>query len=293
MHGLGDCLHQRSVIRELEKEFDVWLETSWPCVYHDFPGLKMLAKGTRLRTQLKNASREADLFTRADPPAKTEVLRIHYPPKSVGLYGSVLRAMSHHAGVKAGDFRIPVRDEWLAKADHLLAWLKPTKPVMFFRPLVARTEWTGGLTRNPDPEGYWRLFEAIRERFFVISVADLVPGVEWLCAAPIETDAAFHRGELDVETLFGLAKRSALMFGAPGFVTVMGQAVGTPTVTIFGGYEDARSFSSGAALSPWLSIEPIRPCACWTHTHNCTKAIDIPAATARLLQFVEEQRVCA
>ena len=150
-----------------------------------------------------------------------------------------------------------------------------------------RKEWTGGLTRNPDEPQYAELYEMLRERFFVVSVADLVANVEWTVGPASRADVCFHRGELDVETLFGLAKRSALMFGAPGFITVMGQAVGTPTITIFGGYEDASSFSSGARFSPWLPIEPIRPCPCFTHSHKCRKRLDMPLAKKRIFDFLK------
>ena len=226
---MGDNLHQRSIIRELSKAHDVWLETSWPCIYWDMPDVRFLPRGEQgLRTQLKNQKREAAHFTREKPPAGAASVRINYPPREIAAKGSVLRAMSHIAGVPEGDFRLPVKAEWLAKADAVLAELKPDRPVMFFRPLVNRKEWTGGLTRNPDEYQYAELYEMIRERFFVVSIADLVPDVEWTIGPASRADICFHRGELDVETLLGLAKRSALMFGAPGFVTVMGQALERP-----------------------------------------------------------------
>jgi len=286
MHGLGDNLHQRSVVRELAKEYEVWLETSWPCIYWDMPEVKLLGRGTSLRTQLKNQQRESASFTSEAPPHGAEVLKIHYPPREVKARGSVLRAMSHMCGVQAGDFRLPLRPEWLAKADALIESLVPDRPLMLFRPLVMRKEWTGGQTRNPDEIQYAELYEMIRARFFVISVADLVPDVEWTTGPVSRADVCFHRGELDAQTLFGLAKRSALLFGAPGFITVMGQAVGTPTITVFGGYEDASSFSSGAKSSPWLAIEPIRPCPCFTHSHRCRKAIDMRQARAKVESFI-------
>lgn len=287
MHGLGDNLHQRSVIRELAKSREIWLETSWPCVYWDMPHVKLLGRGTLLRTQLKNQQREAGAFTRESPPVNAGTLKVHYPPREVRERGSVLRAMSHMCNVAPGDFRLPIKPEWLAKADALIAELQPDRPLMFFRPLVNRREWTGGTTRNPDEFQYSELYEMIRERFFVVSVADLVPDIEWNVGPANRADVCFHRGEIDVETLFGLASRSALLFGAPGFLTVMGQAIGTPTVTVFGGYEDASSFSSGAGFTKWLAIEPIRPCPCFTHNHKCRKRLDMPVARKKLLEFVK------
>lgn len=288
MHGAGDNLHQRAVIRELMRDHEVWLETSWPCLYWDMPELKLVGRGTRLRTQLKNAAREQDRFTRQAPPRGSRSVMIWYRPADVRNCGSVLKAMMKSAGVTNADFRLPVREDWLSRADELLAKLAPTKPVMFFRPLVERAEWTGCATRNPDHRAWSELYAAIRDRFYVISIADVVPKVEWLAGPKLDADAEFHAGELDFELLIGLAKRSALIFSSPGFAVVLGQAVGTPGVTVFGGYEDARSFSSGAAYAPWLAIEPIKPCPCFTHGHGCNKTIDMDKSKERLLSFIDE-----
>lgn len=285
MHGMGDCLHQRSVVRELSARFDVWLETSWPLVYWDMPDLKLIGRGTTLRTQLKNARRESGAFTSAAPPRGAQVLRMHYPPLEVKRRGSVLAAMSASAGVPVGDFRLPVRPEWLAKADAVLA--QADRPVMFFRPLTVRKEWTGAQTRNPRPEHYAALYAAIRERFYVVSVADLVPGAEWIVGDELPADLKLHKGELDAEALFGVVARADLVFTSPGFGTVLGQALGRPGVTVFGGYEDARSFSVGAAYAPWLPIQPQHPCPCWSHTHACPKDIDVPSAIGKLTEFVD------
>lgn len=285
MHGLGDNLHQRCVIRELSKKHEIWLETSWPLVYWDMPEVRLLARGTSLRTQVKNAVRSAAQFTRQAPPRGASSLQVWYRPDEVKRHGSVLAAMCSGVRVPIGDFRMPMRPEWIEKADKVLEGV--TKPVMFFRPLVERREWTGCGARNPRVNDYAALFQSIRDRFHVVSVADLEEKQEWLASADLEADQKFHRGELDAETIFGVAHRASLIFTSPGFATVLGQALSRPTVTVFGGYEDARSFSAGAGYGPWLALEPKHPCACWSHHHNCPKDLDVPAAQARLGAFVE------
>ena len=59
MHGMGDCLHQRAIVREYMHAGPVYLQTPWPELYHDLrgPRLKLLRPDTRLRTQAKNAAR--------------------------------------------------------------------------------------------------------------------------------------------------------------------------------------------------------------------------------------------
>ena len=53
MHGMGDNLYQRAVIRQVGP---VFLHTPWPQLYADIPNVTCLKTGTRLRTQAKNES---------------------------------------------------------------------------------------------------------------------------------------------------------------------------------------------------------------------------------------------
>lgn len=291
MHGLGDNLHQRAVIRHWMQTHEVWLETPWPSVYHDLvaDGLRLAGKTSTLRTQRKNAEREAASFHATQLPSGQNV-RVCYPAEDVRRLGSVLAAMLTAAGCEGAeaDFRLPIRPEWLAEADRLIASLATDKPILIYRPLVERNEWGGCKARNPDREAYQALFEAIRARFFVVSVADLVDGVEWISSHEAGADVEYHGGELVFETLAALVSRAALVFAAPGFAVPLAQAVGTPVVAVFGGYESARSFSLGARFAPYLGIEPVTPCECFAHDHACDKRIDVPAATERLLRFLDE-----
>lgn len=288
MHGLGDNLHQRGVIRAILQTHDVWLETPWPCLYHDL-NVKLVSKGSKLRTQAKNARREAARFEAGEPPADAERLRVTYPPAMVRQHGSVYAAMSAQCGVPMGDFSLPVRQEWFARADNLIASWSTDKPILIYRPLVERKEWGGCHTRNPDIAAYCRLIESIRERFFVVSVADLVPDAEWMVSRPIPADATYHAGELDIEVLAGLFKRAALVFTSPGFAVILAQSVGTAVVGVFGGYENSKSFTAGEKYAPCLWIDPIEPCQCFSHKHNCKKAIDVDKWLPVLNEFAKRQ----
>lgn len=288
MHGLGDNLHQRAVVRELMKSWDVWLETPWPCLYHDLNGLKLVGKGSRLRTQAKNAQREAGRYSDAPVPAGTRSLEVRYPPDAVRQRGSVLAAMAAQCAVEPGDFRLPIRPEWGAKAQALLAQWKPDRPILIVRPLVERKEWGGCRNRNPDVRVYRYLFDAIREQFFVVSLADLEPGKEWLSGDALPADVSLHAGELDIEVMAGLFAQAAAVYTAPGFAVILSQAVGTPVVSVFGGYESSASFSAGAVFSPYLGLDPVTPCQCFSHVHNCDKRMDLEAARERMREFLDE-----
>lgn len=121
MHGLGDNLHQRAIVRELMKTREVWLETPWPSIYHDLigPRLHVITRGATLRTQAKNATREAALYDRRPPPQGADVLKISYPPALIRQERGVLAAMAKQCGVDVGDFRMPVPREWSEKLSKL------------------------------------------------------------------------------------------------------------------------------------------------------------------------------
>lgn len=297
MHGLGDNLHQRALLRQLMARHEVILESSWVAPYVDLvgQGLKIIRKATPLRTQSKNAAREAKSFWTGPLPAGIRHMPVWYRPEEVRRHGSVLAAMCKATGCDyaTADFRLAVPDAWLRRADALIASFGATKPLLIYRPLVERTEWSGCAARNPDHAGYAALFEAIRDRFFVVSLADLVDKVEWMVGKPVAADASFHQGELDFEIMAGLFARAALVFCSPGFAVILAQAVGTPVICTFGRYERATSFSAGARFSPTLGIEPINPCDDFRHDDIRDKSIDLAGATGRAALFASqaEERV--
>jgi hypothetical protein len=289
MLGLGDNLHERAIVRKLMLHHDAWLETPWPSVFHDLAadGLKLLAKPSKLRTQEKNAQREVALYSRMPPPNNASRMRVWYTHDEIRRHGSFLAAMAGNCGVNVGpgDFIMTIPPAWDAKADAWMDRWKPTRPLMLYRPLVDRTEWSGCVARNPDPVSYVRLAQSIRERFFVISIADLVPRTEWIVGESIKADVECHAGELDFQTIAALASRSALVFCSPGFAIILAQAVGAPLIAVFGGHEAARFYDHGDANH--LFIQPIAPCECFSKSHACRKAIDMPTAERRIKEFCD------
>ncbi|HVT36307.1 MAG TPA: hypothetical protein VHE37_12010 [Nevskiaceae bacterium] len=292
MHGLGDNLHQRGIIRQLMQRHTVWLETPWPCVYHDLvrEGLLLVATESQLRTQSKNAERERAMFHADRAPATAEQLRIFYTPQEVRAQGSVLGAMASHCGVSvdAADFRLPIPQAWHDQAAPWLARWNPSRPIAIYRPLNERTEWGGCAARNPDHGAYAQLIQSVRHDYFIVSVADFVRGEEWMVGHDIKADTECHAGELPFETLAALASNALFVFTSPGFAAILAQAVGTPLVCVFGGYESSRSFSAGAKYADYLGIDTISPCECFEHKHACEKHIDLDAVIPRLRNFLHE-----
>jgi hypothetical protein len=293
MHGLGDCIHQRAVLRQIIPSREVWLETSWPAVYHDLvgPDLKLLRRNVNLRTQTKNAQREADKFTSLRPVTGMDRMRIMYHGPNVMATESktVLEGMCVATGTSYADadYRLPVPSEWLDKAEARIAQWKPTKPICIYRPLVARTEWRGSMARNANEIAYAHLFAYLRNHFFVVSIADLAAGQEWLVGPQLKADVTLHHGELDFETMAALFHEADLVYTSSGFAAILAPAVGTPCISIVGGYEDGRAHDSGKKFAPFLSIEPVNPCRCWTSACRvqCTKEIDMIPAVDQIAHF--------
>lgn len=283
MLGLGDNLHQRAVIRHLAQLHQVWLETPWPQVFHDLP-VRCVPRVSRLRTQTKNARRSSGEFATRPPPGGRRK-RIWYSHEGIRRRGGFLAAMCAESGVPKGDFSLPIPAAWHDQAQAWLDRWRPDRPLMLYRPLVERTEWVGCAARNPDPVAYAALARSMRERYFVVSVADLAPRVEWTVSAPIGADVECHAGELPFEVLAALAARAGLVWCSPGFMLVLAQAVRAPLVSVFGGHEAPRFYDHGFAENLFIG----RGCECFSKSHACDKSIDLDAARARLEIFLADQ----
>jgi hypothetical protein len=281
---------------------DVTLETSWPAMYHDLiaEGLKVSRRPVALRTQTKNAEREAAKFTPVHQFTRAG-MRIAYGGAQVLQTPSktILEAMCNVTGTSYADadYRLPVPQAWFDELLKIFDWrdlaaiVGATKPLLVYRPLVVRPEWRGGALRNADAASYHELFKSIRDKFFVISVADLAEGQEWLAPGEdTKADLSFHRGELVFETLAALFSLADLVFTSSGFPAILGPAVGTPTISIVGGYEDYRCHDSGAKFAPYLAIGPRVGCSCWTSACRkvCDKSLDMDAAKASVLKFLSQ-----
>ncbi len=240
---------------------DVWLESSWVARITIWSGRALRSSISRrpLRTQAKNAKREASSFCTARAAGRRQITSGLVPPRrGHGPCRSVLGAMRRNTGVDfacgrfphAGTGRMGAR----ARAEVVGA---PPKPIMVYRPLVERTEWNGCAARNPDHSAYAAsFFASIRDLFHVVSVADLVPMLNGSLERGSRLIRKFHAGELEFEALAGLFSIASLVFCSPGFAVILAQAVGTPVVATFGSYESSYSFSAGARFSPYPRYRP-------------------------------------
>lgn len=294
--GIGDAIHQRGVLRELMRDHDVWLQTCHYRVYEDLVarGLKLIFKDTRLHAQAKTIARERGLFPHApSPPAAAPRFNLSYNKGEIDKHGSILEAMAGCVGVKARplDFSLPVRPEWTEGFKARFAWNTSNKPILVYRPVVQRREWNGA-NRNPDPEAYGAIFRSVRDGFFVVSVADLASEREWIVGPEEEADIKLHQGELTFEDMAALWREAAIVFCNAGFAPVLAQAVGTPSIVVYGGRESYQTTQrAGEHLAPTLGIDADKPCDCHTERHDCgPKTITLAPAIERSKAFAENHR---
>jgi SAM-dependent methyltransferase len=298
--GIGDNIHQRGPIRELMKSHEVWLETCHYHIYHDLveQGLNLIMRPTRLRAQAKTVERERHLFRFPPPPKNSKHYRFYYNKAEIDQFGSIAEAMYGVCSLPVPervDFSMPIPEKWTADAQKWVdKWDTGGRPLMLYRPLVVRREWPA-TSRNCDPNAYAELYREARDLppFFVVSLADLKPGVEDIVGGEQFAHVKLHGGELDFQTMAGLFKLSQLVMSPAGFAPVLAQAVGTPSITVYGCSESfSTTERAGQHLAPTLGIDPDTVHNCYSPLGRCgarcQKHITLEPAKARLQAFVEE-----
>lgn len=297
MFGIGDNLHQRAVIIELMKSYEVWLETCHVWIYQDLleRGLHLMLRPTQLWMHLQNIATEQALYPRIydnTPPKGAKQINIWYLKKEIDRTGSILATMHFAAGLDGTkpDFTLPIRREWQTpRVDRIVGQARDSgKPVLIYRPIVLRKEWDSHL-RNPDPAAYAELYRSVREDFYVISIASLKPDVEWIVGGEQPADLKIHDGSLQMWEMGAVFSEADVVFANAGMAPVLAQAVRTPSIVVYGGRESFRTTQrAGAHLAPTLGIDPINPCDCHSHSHACDKRIDVKAALPRIRAFLKE-----
>ena len=261
MHGLGDSIYQRAFLKNLP---GAYLETSWPELYADLD-VKPVRPTTRLRTQRKNVANTSAVWHQ--PQGVTRRMAIGYGGRELAA-GSILTAMRRQFGVEPGELDLPA----------FASPINTDRPFAIVRPVTERREWHNP-ARNPRPEYVARAAEELRRRgYFVVSVADLADGQEWLVGEPPEADLVLHAGEWPVSDLLGAVQAASVVVGGVGWIVPACIAAKTPLYVIHGGHGGHNHRSKITA--PWMDVsrvgwaEPRGMCMCTNMRHRCAKEID-------------------
>lgn len=297
MHGIGDNLHQRAVMRVLKETHSVTLESSWHSLYHDLidEDFRVCTRGVALRTQQKNAIREAALFAPTPPHHHIRsAFNMRYVTSTINQTKSrtITETLFKCAGIgnrfAEADFRLPVKEEWLYEVDKEMAsWNTGGKPILIYRPLCIRPEWMGSKVRNARPEQYRAIVSHLHQKFFCVSVGDFEEQREWIDGPVIGADLYYHGGQFVIEHLAALMHRADLVLTSGGFAAMLGPAVETPTISVLGGYEPPEWCADSGKFSPFLCIAPAKPCQCGSSgcQQPCNKLLDMTKAILSIESF--------
>lgn len=264
MRGLGDNIYQRAFVRAVRE--DVYLSTPWPELYEDLP-IRFVREDTPLRTQAKNISRQPASRWR-EAPADARSVRVSYGTRELAS-GSIIDAMNAALPLNGA----PLVMDLPAFPDP---GIKADKPIALVRPVTVRTEWRNE-ARNTYPESIQHLAAAMMDRFFVVSVADLERGKEWLVTPEPPAHLKLHGGELDISRLMGLVQRAAVIVGGVGWIVPAAIAAKTPAFIVLGGHgghnAPEKITDPRMDLSKMTFAMPDKFCRCADMGHGCDKTI--------------------
>lgn len=252
MRGLGDSIYSRAFIKQLPGE--LYIDTPWPELLSDLPNVHFTRPQTTLRTQAKNIARHADWVM---PPGRQPTRQIRYGTEGI------IQGMTASFGVMPGEFDLPP-----------LPPSPETVPYIVVRPATVRSEWRAD-TRNPASLYIDLAARRASERGYkVISVADLMEGVEWVQDYEPYADVKYHKGELPVEQLLALVQGAAAVIGGIGWLVPAALSAKVPAWIICGGQ---GGFNAPELICPAKSTitfaVPDNFCLCRLKQHNCDKRI--------------------
>lgn len=253
MKGLGDNIYQRAFLKNMPRT--IYLDTPWPELVADLPHVQCVKPQTNLRTQAKNIARHTTWLM---PPTKQPARHIRYGTEGI------IPGMIASFGVMPGAFDLPP-----------LPPSPETGKYVVVRPATVRSEWRAD-TRNPDPYYIsYAVHYADAMGYRIISVADLVDGVEWMVEGhdyPI--DVEYHKGELPVEQLLSLVTNAAAVIGGIGWLVPAALSAKVPAWIICGGQGGYNAPELICPAESTISFAvPDNFCRCKLKQHNCDKRI--------------------
>jgi len=263
--GIGDNLHQRPYVRHLAEKYErVYVLTPCPELYWDIPQARPIA-------------------LEAEPPEpvdrRTWRTQWHDPR---GTVASACRAAVGNAYA----FEFPVKREWLVAARRVLDALDTQgKPICLIHRPAVRAAWPCE-SRNPAPEHFQEAVDAVAGQYHVISLADVSDGNEVFTADVTGIDTRFEQGELPLITVFGLAQLADMIVTYPSLFLLLGIAIRTPTLCVFGGCAKPDIILDpvmGLNRCAWAAPEPF--CHCGEMDHECNKRIEPGLVVERVAEL--------
>lgn len=277
MVGLGDSIYIRAFIRHYPGSHVV---TCWPELFEDLDVYCVKAQ-TQHRTHAKGAHRSDYEWATQLQDAKE--IQIVYTRASLRREPITVTLRRKAAGEPV--FDLP---------DYGLPPWSVDRPVAIVRPVTVRIEYPNK-ARNPKPEYIASASRELKRRgFYVVSIADLEEGKEWLVGDAPDADLVLHNGELNTRQLLAAIQGAAVVVGGPGWIIPACISSGTPLYVALGGslkYNAPDKLTDPAMdLSKTEWAWPDTPCYCTDFAHSCTK--DINGFDAQFTNWLDRQGIC-
>lgn len=267
--GFGDGVYQRPILHAACERYEtVYLETPWPELYRDLP-VRFTRFTFDLRTQQKNVARYEAWETPPEDGREYKAARIQYNSHALRGGDTILQALERCVPFPVEPFRFDLPD--LGPSP-----VQTTRPVAVLRPATVRSEWQVP-ARNPDARLPAEAAEILRRMgYYVVMLADLEEGREWLVGPEPRADAAFMHGELPPAQICALIQSAALVVAPVGFALPIAMAYRTPCIVLAGGclkWNGPQAVMDPRIEAPVRWIMPDDPCYCENRDHDCSKAV--------------------
>lgn len=271
-NGLGDAIYVRAVARMVSRTQETYVATAWPELFQDLP-VRLLRPTSALYGPNANVARWPTT-TWSPVPAQADMRDIRYEWRMLRSR-SILAQMEQKARTTLHPFIFDLPPFGLC-VDIARAPASDRR-IAVVRPVTLRTDWPNA-ARNPDPAYVARAAALLMDAgFHVISIADLVPGIEEPLGVLPPAHTRYDHGELGVEGILSLIRDADLVVGGPGWIVPACVAAGTPLLVIGGG--QAGCNGAQALLDPRMQTSRIRwivpdhYCRCVSKRHTCPKHI--------------------
>lgn len=259
-HGLGDNVYHRAFVKELCKQYNVYLKTPFTEIYQDL-NVKFIKASTSLRTQAKNINRSKVEFVNLP---KAQLIAPKYNAVHL-IRSNMIDGLAQGYGFKPDTFDMPKFDK-----------IKRDKPICIIRPATIRKEWPA-ISRNPLPEYIYEASKQAMADYHVISIADIDDANEiGLQPLPIAHEY-YNKGELSAIELIGMIQSADLVIGGVGFIVPMCIASNINLFCILGGngmYNHPNKITHlSMDLRKATFCYPDNYCMCTDMKHKCNKTI--------------------
>lgn len=295
MHGIGDTLYGRPIVRRLLENAaqEVAVATPWPELYWDMApsGLRFLNPGwTALRTQDENTAKQPmDLW--AEPEGFYNY-RLKYTTKELIAGKTPIQCYEKCTGLTISDFpgffELPIKQEWFAQAiPVLMSAANQHLRVAVVRPPTLRKEWMCP-SRNPSPAAWNAIMERIDDEYdLILNVGYLATGEEEVSPdITIVGNTDYLYGGLSIGTIAAICSMADLVVVPVCVMLPLVYAVGATALVVYGGmHGPTRLIDPRMRTGKVTSLAPKPFCECGRKTHDCYKHIE-PQELHRVVESV-------